>query len=113
MQDSDNRPETLLRVSTDMEAAMIVSTLAGEEIDATSAGDFTAGFRAEAPGMVSVLVRHSDLERARGVLAEIKSSPVGGAPQASDNSSKPWHLVGLLLAPVAAWVFLTWLLRWR
>ena len=68
MLDPNNQPETLMRVGNEMEAAMIVSTLAAENIDATSTGDFTAGFRAEAPGDVSVLVRSSDLDRARKAL---------------------------------------------
>lgn len=51
---------------------MLVSYLAGQGIDATTAGEYTAGFRAEAPGDVQVLVRHADLEKALLALESLK-----------------------------------------
>lgn len=71
MHSPGNTPETLVSVPSDLEAAMIVSALAAHDVDATTSGGFTAGFRAEAPGEVSVLVRRTDLERARCVLSEL------------------------------------------
>jgi len=71
MHDPEKSPETLLSVPSEHEAAMIVSALAAHEVDATTSGEFTAGFRAEAPGQVNILVRRCDLERARQVLSEL------------------------------------------
>ena len=58
-----------------MSASIIVSVLQDAGIRATSNGEFTAGFRAEAPGMVRILVFESDAERARQVISEIKREP--------------------------------------
>ncbi len=68
----DNIPETLVSVPNDLEAAMIVSTLAAQGVDATTSGEFTAGFRAEAPGEVKVLVRRSDLQKAQAALGDMQ-----------------------------------------
>ena len=73
MLDPGNNPETLVSVSNDLEAAMIVSALAAQGVDASTAGDFTSGFRAEAPGIVKVIVRRADLTRAREALDVLKS----------------------------------------
>ena len=74
MTDPGNTPETLISVPNDLEAAMIVSKLAAHGVDATTSGEFTAGFRAEAPGEVRVLVRRSDLEQARNVLDRLSDA---------------------------------------
>ena len=62
----------LLRVSHEVEAAAIVTALAAQGIKASTTGSFTAGFRAEAPGYISVIVRRDDLDSARQVLAGIE-----------------------------------------
>jgi cyclic pyranopterin phosphate synthase len=62
----------LTTVPTDLEARMIVSALDAHGIEAQVTGEFTAGFRAEAPGQVRVVVRNADLERARVALAEVE-----------------------------------------
>src|SRR5690606_30598656 len=67
-----HRPERLTRVNTEAEAAGIVTALTAHGIQATATGGFTAGFRAEAPGYVNVLVRHEDLAAAKQVLADLK-----------------------------------------
>lgn len=64
-----NNPEILVRVSTEAEAAAIVTELAAGGIEASATGGFTAGFRAEAPGEVSVVVRQADLAKAKQTLA--------------------------------------------
>lgn len=69
--DPDNSPEKLVAVSSDLEAAMIVSALAAHDLDATTSGEYTSGFRAEAPGLVEVLVRRCDLSKAREVLSQL------------------------------------------
>ncbi len=66
-----NNPEVLTSVRTDVEAAAIVGALAARGIEASTTGGYTAGFRAEAPGYVNVIVKYEDLDRARHALVEI------------------------------------------
>ena len=70
--DSDD-PIVLARVAHDTEAAIIVNALKRRGLFAKSAGEFTAGFRAEAPGDVKILVRKSEMAAAREVLEDIRS----------------------------------------
>ncbi len=62
--------------SSEIAAGVLVNVLADEGIRATAVGGFTAGFRAEAPGMVQVKVLQRDAARAKEIIAEIK--PVDG-----------------------------------
>jgi hypothetical protein len=55
-----------------MEAGIIVAALEQEGIKATTAGEATAGFRAEAPGWVQVLVAEADLRRAQAILEDVR-----------------------------------------
>lgn len=57
---------------TEAEATMLVTVLADEGIRAVATGGFTAGFRAEAPGWVSVQTLESDATRAKEIIAELK-----------------------------------------
>jgi hypothetical protein len=66
-------PELLTAVPSDIQAAAIVNALAERGIQATVTGSYTSGFRAEAPGWVSVVVRRMDLDLARQALAELKA----------------------------------------
>lgn len=68
MQESDDQIVTLAFFSTEVEATLIADELKREGIQAEPAGILTAGFRAEAPGRVKVLVHERDLERARVLL---------------------------------------------
>jgi len=98
MHDPSNNPETLVSVPSDLEAAMIVSALAAHEVDATSSGEFTAGFRAEAPGEVEILVRHCDLERARDVLSEFTTQrPVNAVATATTSERATSIHLGIVL----------------
>ena len=63
---------TLVQVTTEIEAEAIAAALEDHDIRAETAGGYTAGFRAEAPGMVRVLVRSEDYERAKVALKEIQ-----------------------------------------
>lgn len=67
-----NNPEVLVSVPSDVEAAAIVAALAERGVQASTTGGYTAGFRAEMPGQVSVVVRYADLDQAQLTLAEIK-----------------------------------------
>jgi hypothetical protein len=64
--------QTLTTVTNDFEASAIVSALEAEDIRSRAVGGYTAGFRAEAPGGVSVIVAEPDLERAKQVLDELR-----------------------------------------
>ena len=75
MSTDPNNPEVLTFVGSDIEAAAIVAALAARGIEATTTGGFTAGFRAEAPGDVNVVVRHADLERAVRIFNELEDDP--------------------------------------
>jgi cyclic pyranopterin phosphate synthase len=63
---------TLKTVPTDLEGRMIASALSANGVEAQVTGEFTAGFRAEAPGQVRVVVRSEDLDRAQEILASIE-----------------------------------------
>ena len=71
-----NNPEILARVPSDIEAATIVSALAERGINASTTGGYTAGFLAEAPGDINVIVRHEDFNQAKQVLAEIDQDQI-------------------------------------
>ncbi len=58
----------LISVPTEMEAGIIVGALEEHEIRAAMAGVTTANFRAEAPGLVDILIAGHDLTRATQVL---------------------------------------------
>ena len=68
-----NNPEVLVRVATEAEATAILTALAGQGVEATRTGSYTAGFQAEAPGTVDVIVRQQDLDRARDLLEKLRS----------------------------------------
>ena len=63
-------PEVLVSLNNEMEAWAIVSALHAHGIRAETTGNYTAGFQAEAPGTVSVVVGRADIARARQVLQE-------------------------------------------
>ncbi len=67
-----NEAVVLTATTTEAEAAMIVARLEEEGIDAHSAGQLTTGFPAEVSGLVQVLVRRADLDRAQQVLRQAK-----------------------------------------
>ncbi len=62
----------LTSVPNEMEAGIIVGALEERGIKSTMTGQFTSGFRAEAPGWVQILVAEDDLAAAQEILAEVK-----------------------------------------
>ncbi len=70
--DNQDKLITLVRINDEIQASLVVAALAESGILATATGGFTAGFRAEAPGYVDVVVSDKDLPRARQVLASIE-----------------------------------------
>ena len=75
MPDDPNQPTLLTVVPTESQAAMIVAGLEDKDIPAWVMGALTSGFRAAAAGQVQVLVRQSDVERAREILQAIQTRP--------------------------------------
>jgi hypothetical protein len=86
--DSDQQPTAIslavaASVTNEADAAMMVAALADHGIEAVSPGGYTAGFRAEAPGDVKVVVKQAELQRAREVLAKVQA----------ENESIDWSQV--------------------
>jgi Putative prokaryotic signal transducing protein len=72
-----DRPAHLVRLTSrpnELEAGIVVATLEENGIRAAATGAATAGFRAEAPGWVHVLIAEDDLPRAEALLNEIGQS---------------------------------------
>lgn len=65
-------PTVLVSVPTEFEAGVIASALCEQQINATTTGGLTSGFKAEAPGEVAVVVPLSQLDDAKQVLASIR-----------------------------------------
>lgn len=84
-----DKPVTVAVTADQMEAAMIASMLADHGIEARTVGDFTAGFRAEAPGGVSVLVHSRDEPRAREAIADARAGRVDGGGERSAAEAEP------------------------
>jgi hypothetical protein len=84
---------TVVLVSTpnEVEAALIVDTLVAHGIRATMAGAYAAGFHAEAPGEVRILVNAADARQAWKVLTEIQgvSGEFDGDPIDIDEGQTP------------------------
>jgi hypothetical protein len=72
MSDQSSSPCVLTSAANEIEAAGVAAALAQYGIEAQVIGGFTAGFKAEAPGSVQILVRQSDLDEAKRALAEIQ-----------------------------------------
>lgn len=60
-------------VSNEIDASMMVAALSEHGIEAVSTGGYTAGFRAEAPGDIKILVKQVELQRALEVLATVQA----------------------------------------
>ncbi|MGI9519166.1 MAG: putative signal transducing protein [Pirellulaceae bacterium] len=70
--DKNDKLVTLTQVDDEANASIIVGALEKAGIKATCTGVFTAGFRAEAPGYVSVVVSEKDLVEAQRLLDTIE-----------------------------------------
>ncbi|MBT8485631.1 MAG: hypothetical protein HKO59_13095 [Phycisphaerales bacterium] len=68
----DDDTAVLVNVATDWQAELIAEALRARDINAEAAGALTAGFRAEAPGLVRVIVPARQLAEARAKLAEVQ-----------------------------------------
>jgi Putative prokaryotic signal transducing protein len=61
----------LASVPTEREAALLIAMLEEKGIKSTMSGQATAGFRAEAPGWVQLLVFEDDFPRAREIIESV------------------------------------------
>ncbi len=61
---------TVTTAANELEGELIVSLLKEHGIKATSTGGLTAQFRAEAPGVVEVLVMQDQLAAASSIVAK-------------------------------------------
>ncbi|MGI9472749.1 MAG: putative signal transducing protein [Rubripirellula sp.] len=68
----DTKLVTVAECYSESSATILVSVLQDAGIRAVATGGFTAGFRAEAPGLVRVRTLEFDAERAKQVIAEVK-----------------------------------------
>jgi nitroreductase len=66
------RPETLVSLATEAEAASIVTALADRDIEATAIEGSAFAGAIGLDGAVEVVVKHADLDRAKQALAEIR-----------------------------------------
>jgi hypothetical protein len=73
MATDDENLARLTSVRNEMEAGIIIGALEQEGIKATMSGVYTAGFRAEAPGWVEVLVAEDDLTQAQAILQRVQN----------------------------------------
>ncbi len=64
-----SEPVVVAQPASEVEAAILRGALEAEGIPAWVVGGLTSGFRAEAPGRARLMVRASDAERAREILA--------------------------------------------
>lgn len=60
----------LTSVPNEQQSALIVCTLNDQGIEAKTEGEFTAGFKAEAPGDVKIFVRAEDAVMAKSILED-------------------------------------------
>jgi hypothetical protein len=113
----------LTSMPTEREAAVIIAALEECGITSTMSGQFTAGFRAEAPGWVQILVAEEDVARAKEALANVRDEQrdidwsqvdVGEPEEPADRSDASWRwprgaiiAVGVVLA-LAIMLFGSW-----
>ena len=70
---AENDPESPVIVAQrpdEMQAAVIVSQLEAEGINATAVGTFTSGFQVEIASMVKIVVPRRQADQARGILQQ-------------------------------------------
>ncbi|MFM1866692.1 MAG: putative prokaryotic signal transducing protein [Planctomycetota bacterium] len=77
----------IARFPDELSALLLVGDLEAEGIPATVLGGLTAQLRAEAPGLVSVLVRRGDLVRAERLLAE-RAPPPGWEDEVLEDEAE-------------------------
>jgi hypothetical protein len=77
MANDPNGVAVLTTGPSEVQATLIIAALRQRGIPAWIIGEWTSGFRAEAPGGVWILVRQADFERAQVVLRTVKAQQPG------------------------------------
>jgi len=80
--------ETVAERSTESAALILVAVLKDAGIRAVATGGFTAGFKAEAPGVVKVQTFESDAVLARQVISEIRELSADEDTEGPGNDSQ-------------------------
>lgn len=70
--DNHDRLVTLVRMDDEATASIVVSALNESGIQAMMTGGAVAGFRAEAPGYVNVVISEKDIPTAQKILKSIE-----------------------------------------
>lgn len=65
-----SEPTTLAVFPDELHAQLLMAALQDQGIDAMVSGGVTGGYRAEAPGMVRVLVHSGDIQAAKKIFDE-------------------------------------------
>lgn len=90
----------LRKAGDEFEARMILGLLEDHGIQAATTGEFSAGFRAEAPGVVRVHVAKHDFETAQHVLAQAKTSQPRDTVPDDPGSTSQWRTIAKLTATI-------------
>ncbi|MCU0961307.1 MAG: DUF2007 domain-containing protein [Pirellulaceae bacterium] len=109
----DHSLATLTTAATELQAHLVANVLREHGIEAVVTGSYTSQFRAEAPGVVRVLVRQQDLPTAESILTELGSArPAPATTDAGDDepSDVPASDVRSRLTRWSTWALLTWAL---
>lgn len=115
----------LATFSSELDASAIVNLLEEHGVKALAVGGFTAGFKAEAPGFVDVMVLEGDLDAASGVLGEVgpahplarlvDEQAIGAAGADNTDGShtqRRQNVVSLLIAAFMLLCLLTLVIGW-
>ncbi|MHC4989457.1 MAG: putative signal transducing protein [Planctomycetota bacterium] len=70
MSEQEESTFVVAHVGTEWQATLVSDILRDHGVDAEVSGALTSQFRAEAPGLVRILVPESQVEKARAVLEE-------------------------------------------
>ena len=101
-----NSPKVLASFAHEMEAGAVVNELISRGIHAQTSGEMVAGFRAEVPGDVKILVPEEQLERARIDLAQLQSTALTDIDWSHVDVGEPME--DELVAPVERNQILIW-----
>lgn len=87
---SDQHPEPVIigKYPTEFEAALVKNMLAEVGIPSELVGAFTAGFRAETPGMVQVMVPGQFADEAKAMLNEFNEQADKQTDEQSDEEGE-------------------------
>ncbi|MEO1008205.1 MAG: DUF2007 domain-containing protein [Planctomycetota bacterium] len=78
-------PVALADFRTEIQASFAVNTLREAGIRCEMVGGASAGFRAESPGYVRLLVAAADAERARLLIADMVGDDAGSADEGDEG----------------------------